>query len=74
MKIQLEKLMAFAFVSMVVVFLIAYNLNKPRVFILHSYDTDYSWVTDINEGFARVLKNKAYNTLLLHEYQAQSGR
>lgn len=62
MKIQLEKLMAFAFVSMVVVFLIAYNLNKPRVFILHSYDTDYSWVTDINEGFARVLKNKAYNT------------
>jgi len=61
MKIQIEKLLAFVFVSLFVIFLIAYNLNKPRIFVLHSYDTDYSWVTDINEGIDRVLKNRAYN-------------
>lgn len=62
MKIKLEKLLAFIFVSVIIIFLIAYNLNKPRVFIVHSYDLDYSWVRDIDEGFKRVFsKGKSYN-------------
>ncbi|HEO65297.1 MAG TPA: hypothetical protein ENI73_05420, partial [Spirochaetes bacterium] len=43
------------------IFLIVTNLNKPRVLILHSYYTDYSWVRDINEGLDRVFKKYSYN-------------
>ncbi len=39
-------------------FLIWFNLNKPRVLIVHSYATDFSWVRDINTGINRVLKGK----------------
>ncbi len=43
------------------VFLIVTNLNKPRILILHSYYTDYSWVRDINEGLDRIFKKYSYN-------------
>lgn len=61
MKARIEKSLAFLFVGLVVVLLIGFNLNKPRIFVLHSYDLDYSWVRDINEGLNRVLKNRPYN-------------
>lgn len=61
MKVKIEKALAFLFVGLVVIFLIGFNLNKPRIFVLHSYDLDYSWVRDINEGLNRVLKNRPYN-------------
>lgn len=61
MKVNLAKVLSVVFVCALDVLLIAFNLNKPRVFILHSYDQDYSWVRDINEGLVRVLKNRPYN-------------
>jgi len=36
------------------------NASKPRVLILHSYDTEYIWTRDINVGLNRVLQNKPY--------------
>ena len=36
------------------------NTSKPRVLILHSYDTEYSWVRDINTAFNRKLGAKPY--------------
>lgn len=36
------------------------NVSKPRVLILHSYDTEYIWTRDINVGLNRVLQNKPY--------------
>ncbi len=41
------------------------NVSKPRVLILHSYDTEYIWTRDINVGLNRVLQNKPY-TLRWH--------
>lgn len=35
-----------------------YNMSKPRILILHSYDKDYAWTRDVNVGLARGLKNK----------------
>jgi hypothetical protein len=35
-----------------------YNMSKPSILILHSYDKDYPWVRDINIGLNRVLNNK----------------
>lgn len=48
------------FLLALVVFLIVQNVNKPRVLILHSYYTDFSWVRDINKGLERVFKDKSY--------------
>ena len=41
-------------------FLVIFNVNKPRILILHSYATDFPWVRDINIGFNRILKGKPF--------------
>jgi len=41
---------------------IVYEVSrKPRVLILHSYGTDYSWVTQVSEGINRILADKPYS-------------
>jgi ABC-type uncharacterized transport system substrate-binding protein len=47
------------------VFFVSVNLQKPRVLILHSYATDFSWVNEINTGIERILESKPY-TLRYH--------
>jgi ABC-type uncharacterized transport system substrate-binding protein len=41
-------------------FLVVFNINKPRILILHSYATDFPWVRDINIGINRILKGKPF--------------
>ncbi len=43
-----------------------YKLNQPRVLILHSYATDYSWTRDIDIGLKRMLDSKFGYKLLWH--------
>lgn len=43
------------------VFMVYVNLKKPRILVLQSYYTDYSWVNDINKGILRILDGKPYN-------------
>lgn len=31
------------------------NIHRPRLLILHSYDTSYSWTRDLNVGLRRIL-------------------
>ncbi len=46
----------FIFISLV------YNINKPIILIIHSYNTDYSWTRDVNEGMKKVLSStSSYN-------------
>jgi len=61
MKNKIVKILTRVFILLLLVFIVITNINKPRVLILHSYDLDYSWVRDINEGLNRVLGNKAYS-------------
>lgn len=35
-----------------------FNMSKPSILILHSYDKEYPWVRDINVGLNRVLNSK----------------
>jgi len=56
-----EKVLSLIFLILFVIFLIYLNLNKPRIFIVHSYDTDYSWVVDINIGLNRIFQKYSYN-------------
>ena len=38
----------------VALFAVAFNVSKPRVMILQSYDPDYAWTRDIDAGIRRV--------------------
>jgi ABC-type uncharacterized transport system substrate-binding protein len=56
--LKLEKFLMWLFLLVTLVLIGWYNLTKPSILVLHSYDKDYSWVRDINTGLNRVLKNK----------------
>lgn len=47
------------FLLCAVVFLTVAKLSKPRILVLHSYATDFSWVNEINTGIRRVLDGKS---------------
>lgn len=47
------------FLLCAVVFLTVSKLSKPRILVLHSYATDFSWVTDINTGIKRVFDGES---------------
>lgn len=36
-------------------FIVYADIREPRIFILHSYSTDYSWVEQINQGIMKKL-------------------
>lgn len=38
-----------------------YNVEKPRVLVLHSYDANYPWCRDVTTGINRVLAKKTYS-------------
>lgn len=60
-----------------------FNISKPRILILHSYDKEYSWVKDVNTGLKRVLDKHRDYTLRWYyldtkrhpwpEYKANAG-
>lgn len=58
MKIKPENLMIGLFMAGLLTLLIWFNMTKPSILILHSYDKEYAWVRDVNVGLNRVLNNK----------------
>jgi ABC-type uncharacterized transport system substrate-binding protein len=62
--ILVRVLMAVFIVGALAAFVVV-NTGKPRVLVLHSYDTEYIWVRDINVGLSRALQGKPY-TLRWH--------
>ncbi len=51
------------FIIGLITFLLNYRTHLPRVLIVHSYSSDYSWVQQINEGIQRVFNNRTDFTL-----------
>lgn len=43
-----------------------FNITKPRILILHSYDPGYAWVRDVNVGLNRVLTERYRYQLRWH--------
>lgn len=39
---------------------VAYNLHKPRVLVLHSYDPGYPWTREVSVGVRRVLDEQSH--------------
>lgn len=57
-QLSFERVMAALFMLIALALFGWYNMTKPRILILHSYDKDYAWVRDVNIGLGRELKNK----------------
>jgi hypothetical protein len=55
---RLRLALIFIFLLAVAATVIVFNVTKPRVLIVHSYDTEYSWTRDVDIGLNRVLKDK----------------
>ena len=58
MRRSIESLLIVVFLVGSVVLVTWFNLDKPRILILHSYDKEYSWVRDVNSGLKRVLDKR----------------
>lgn len=59
-KINKKKLragMIFIFFMSLIIISVIVNMKRVSVLVLHSYNTDYIWTRDINEGLQRVLGN-----------------
>ncbi|OGB27478.1 MAG: hypothetical protein A3I66_06220 [Burkholderiales bacterium RIFCSPLOWO2_02_FULL_57_36] len=50
--------MIFIFLSALGITVLVFNTGKPRLLVLHSYDTGYTWTRDVDVGIRRVLKEK----------------
>ncbi len=57
----LNKTLSIVFLLMVSLFLIYKAVERPRVLILHSYATDFSWTHDMDAGVERALGDRPYN-------------
>lgn len=53
-----SKILKYIFVIGLSFYFVYFNVEKPRVLIVHSYALDYSWVKSINEGMSRVFGNR----------------
>ncbi len=83
MKKKILSALISVFIIGLVIFLIYTNLEKPRILVLQSYYTDYSWVNDINKGILRILGGKPYSIRYYYmdtkrkpnlEYKIKSGQ
>lgn len=66
MKKNLKSLLVVIFCVQVAIMLLWFNISKPRLLILHSYDEGYSWVRDINIGLNRILRNHSHFSIRWH--------
>ena len=63
MKRTLEKAMPALFMAGALLLLGWYNVGKPSILVLHSYDPGYAWVRDINVGLQRRFDRKYLYTV-----------
>ncbi len=58
MKNKITIILSSLFFIQFIIMLLVFNLNKPRLLIIHSYYHDYSWVKEVNEGINQILKKE----------------
>lgn len=58
MKRKLQHAVAGAFALCCLALFAWWNATKPRVLVLHSYDTEYAWSREVSVGLHRVLDRK----------------
>lgn len=58
-KFKIENLIIGLFLVVALVLFGWFNISKPSILVLHSYDKSYAWTRDINVGLGRVLNNSS---------------
>lgn len=46
------------FVSSLSLYFLIFNVERPRILVLHSYALDYNWTQHVNEGLMRVFQGR----------------
>jgi len=57
---RLRLILISLFLAASVVVVVAYNLHKPRVLVLQSYDLTYPWTREVSVGLRRVLDEHSH--------------
>ena len=60
-KLSWQQAIVIIFFIYLCIFPVSFYGLKPRVLILHSYATDYSWVNDVNKGIDEVIGKKPFS-------------
>jgi ABC-type uncharacterized transport system substrate-binding protein len=60
-KIKIVAILNIIFLVLLGWYLISQSIKKPRIFIVHSYATDFAWVSDMNTEITRILGKHPYN-------------
>lgn len=63
-----EKIFRLFAIIAAVLFIIQYSAKKSIILVIHSYNTDYAWVKDINKGIDRVLEKQKSYIVIKHHY------
>ncbi|WP_010298538.1 ABC transporter substrate-binding protein [Candidatus Odyssella thessalonicensis] len=66
MKRRLKNILLYIFILGFISTAVIYNVHKPIVLVLHSYNADYSWTRDVNEGIKKVLVSTGYYNVRWH--------
>ena len=66
MKQRLSNFICLVFLAAILVTAVVYNMSKPRVMVLHSYDPAYAWTRDVDKGLRRVMDQWSGCTVTWH--------
>lgn len=66
MRHHLTRILSVMFVVILISAAVIFNVSKPRVLILQSYDPAYPWTRDIDVGLNRIAKNWTHYSVIRH--------
>ena len=66
LKTYIRNILFYIFIVGFVTASIIYNIQKPIVLIINSYNIDYSWTRDVNEGLKKILSSSGEYNLRWH--------
>lgn len=73
MKTTIRNILLYVFILTFLIIAVFYNIHKPIILILQSYNTDYSWTRDVDDGLKKTLKLTGSYTLRWHYMDAKNN-
>ncbi len=65
-KVKLTHILSILFVILFVGITLVFNAKRPLIFVLQSYNMDYSWTRDVNNSIKKVLGTQSYFAVRWH--------
>lgn len=74
MNLPSRHLLAGTFLGISLLLLLAFNLNRPRILVLHSASNESRWVKDVNVGIRRTLATQLLPVTVEWDYMDEDKR